>query len=359
MDVKLFCSGEYVLKKCVYNAFAAKVFSELEAKEVIERVGKLVKTIDVCPFAIRLMTTTTQEEQQELEQRRDQGEVEAKGLEGKDMEDSQMQQKHNYLYQKEQLFSEDNGDLGIGGLLCELLASEGTENMILLVTRVVKGTFPPEMINQSKFAVIKEAGLAALRALMEYLDLEMEKALRAEQQRLQLTEEAKNLLDAQITENELTIRDIDKELGKLELEHNKVTSACSQHESTKASFEALLSEIESAADERSKYELEMELAEDLDTQLQESRIDNYTSKAHNTKSIEAVKSKYFKAKECLNQLRVEKKEREPEYREIMRKFKAVDNVASEIGRLKDAQLKCFERRIELEKERDQFEASFS
>ena len=87
MDTKLFCSGEYVLKKCVYHAFAAKVYSELEAKEVIERVGRLVKNIDVCPFAVRLMVTTTLEEQHAKEQKLEEskGVVEVEGTQGIEM----------------------------------------------------------------------------------------------------------------------------------------------------------------------------------------------------------------------------------------------------------------------------------
>ena len=158
MDTKLFCSGEYVLKKCVYYAFAAQVYSELEAKGVIERIGKLVKNIDVCPFSVRLLITTTLEEQEELERGAKEGGIDVDKSEEEKIEiDEDTQRQKKLLFQKEQVFSEDNGDLGVGGLLSELLLNEGTENMMLLVTRVVKGTFPPEMVNQTKLTDIQSS----------------------------------------------------------------------------------------------------------------------------------------------------------------------------------------------------------
>merc|ERR1712065_122698 len=150
---------------------------------------------------------------------------------------------------------------------------------------------------------------------------------------------------------------IDKKLEDLKLQHDNLSSVCAEHESTKVSFEKLLNEIESAADERSKLELDMEQAEDLDAQLEENRKDNYSGKNKSSKSIEDLKATYFKAKEHLTQLRTEKKQKEPEYKDLIKKFKTLDIVALEIRKLKDANIKCLEKRIELEKQKERLESN--
>ena len=101
----VFRSADFRLKKCLYTAFAARISSQEEVEQVLEKIGGQVRDIDVIPFAIRLMKSTV-------------------GV-GEDRKNGE-----NDIIEEE--FREDNGDFGVGDLLADVLWNEGSSNMILV-----------------------------------------------------------------------------------------------------------------------------------------------------------------------------------------------------------------------------------
>ena len=127
-DTLLFESQDFVLKRTViYRGYAASISSIDESVSVIKNIGKQGKYIEVIPFAIRLL------ENGELKE-----------------------------------FHEDNGEWGAGIMLHEILTKYDAVNCMLVLTRKVKGCFPPDSLQSEKAIYIKEACESALLSLIDH-----------------------------------------------------------------------------------------------------------------------------------------------------------------------------------------------
>lgn len=328
---QVFSSADFRLKKCVYTAYAARVLDQEEAGRVIEQIGRQVKGVDVIPFAIRLVKSFG-------------GDEEMLGEEG---------------VIEEEVFREDNGDFGVGELLSDLLANEGSTNMILVVTRVVKGCYPPEMLNQMKVPVIKEAASSALGALRDQIRSEVENAAREEEERRLTVQRTKDFLKSQLEKNENLIRSINVQIEEKSAQLQEIFSYLTKLEPLKLSYEQLLRDIEVKEAERNSLELAMEQAEDMDTQLESNRNKEYAADDEQVeKSADSIKERFFKSKEELGKLRVERRKLEPDYKKIFKMSKSGESTESEIKRLKEALTQSLKSREDLAVQTEQFNQQF-
>ena len=122
---------DFILKRSViYRGYAARVESIEESVEVIKMIGKRARYVDVIPFAIRI-------------------------AEAEDVV-------------KE--FHEDNGEWGAGIVLHDMLSRFNCINCMLVVTRKVKGCFPPDSLQSEKALYIKDAAEAAIKSWINTIE---------------------------------------------------------------------------------------------------------------------------------------------------------------------------------------------
>jgi len=316
----IFSSTKKMIKKVSYCGHAASVYSDDEAAFVIKNVGKLVKHVDSIPFAIRLTGS--------LDLPRD--------------------------------FCEDNGDLGVGEQLRDLLELDGAENVILVITREVSGCFPPESIQTVKFPVIKDAALSALVLLNTHLQIEADRQATEHAARNKFIQETENTFKTRKEENERRIDALHSQISEKETAVKKYSDMLSAAGAQKIAYEELLQRINEI--EREKDSLE-------------SYIENFEDKLHNPDSqniavghsvegkelvlsLDEAKKRYFTIKEELILLRQERKGREPEYNKLQKDIKHFDHLEKSLGGLKVVLLEALKERESIVTDYKQFQAEF-
>ena len=139
----------------------------------------------------------------------------------------------------------------------------------------------------------------------------------------------------------------------------EIFSYLTKLEPLKLSYEQLLRDIEVKEAERNSLELAMEQAEDMDTQLESNRNKEYAADDEQVeKSADSIKERFFKSKEELGKLRVERRKLEPDYKKIFKMSKSGESTESEIKRLKEALTQSLKSREDLAVQTEQFNQQF-
>lgn len=118
----------YVRKQFGYIGHAANTFSVEQAVSIIDYIGQKFDSDDCLPFAVSL-------------------------VEGEELVS----------------IAEDNGEFAAGDILAECLKELEGYNVLVCVTKKVKGCFVTDMVQGQKHRVIKEAADAAIECLLKKL----------------------------------------------------------------------------------------------------------------------------------------------------------------------------------------------
>jgi hypothetical protein len=118
----------YIRKKLYYQAYASTTWSVEQATNIIDYIGQKSDSDDCLPFAVKLI-------------------------------------------ENGQLISiaEDNGEFACGQVLERCLKKLEGFNVLVCVTRTVKGCFPTDMVQCQKLHAVKEAAEKALELLHKHL----------------------------------------------------------------------------------------------------------------------------------------------------------------------------------------------
>ena len=118
----------YVRKQVYYQGWAATTWSIEQATNIIDYIGQKADSEDCLPFAVKLI-------------------------------------QNNELIS----IAEDNGEFGCGNVLSRCLKKLDGFNVLVCVTRRVKGFFVADMVQTQKLHAVKEAGDRALELLHKQL----------------------------------------------------------------------------------------------------------------------------------------------------------------------------------------------
>lgn len=116
------------IRKCSYTAFASTIYSVEQAISILDYVGKVTDSDSCLPFAISL-------------------------VEGGE-----------YIS-----IAEDNGEFGCGDLLARCLDKLKEFNVLVCVSRRLRDSFNPDIIQEKKFLRIKEAANGVIDKIYDIL----------------------------------------------------------------------------------------------------------------------------------------------------------------------------------------------
>ena len=287
------------LKKCIYTGHAAEIYTDYDAAEVIKIVGSKVKHVESIPFAIRILSP--------------------------DATDNETRSYH-----------EDNGDWGVGEWLGEFLEQNESSNTILIVTRVVKGCFPPESVQSIKYPTVKEAAMSALTQLIVFRKQESDRLAAELAARTAFFQQTRaSILDEQ-QKNLKHIESLATQINERELDISKTVATLTSKKSKRETYEEIVQQISELEVKRDHLEGEIERNEELSHHLNGNKLTNASASTAIEGAISDLRKRYFTSKEELTAFRVDKKALDEEYKGIMKEVKHFEQVEKSLAGLKDS-----------------------